>query len=176
MNEPSDVRAADVLCRPTALTALALWCVNDHVLKYAYPGWLTGKLSDVASLIVAPLLAACLFDLAFPHATARMRRKLFLLALVAIGALMFSVKLFDSAAWAYRWGLGLLQWPFRSLTGLLADGSARPLRAVQLAMDWTDLLTLPALIVPWWLRARKSSGDVCAQIVAGDDHVGVQAP
>jgi len=32
--------------------------VNDHVLKAAFPGLLTGKLSDVAGLVVAaPLLA-----------------------------------------------------------------------------------------------------------------------
>jgi hypothetical protein len=40
--------------------ALAVLVLNDHLLKYAglLPGWLTGKLSDVAGLIVAPVLAA----------------------------------------------------------------------------------------------------------------------
>lgn len=39
--------------------ALALLVVNDHVLKGsgALPGWMTGKLSDLAGLVVAPALA-----------------------------------------------------------------------------------------------------------------------
>jgi hypothetical protein len=40
--------------------ALGVLLINDHVLKVVgvLPGWLTGKLSDVAGLIVAPVLAA----------------------------------------------------------------------------------------------------------------------
>ena len=40
--------------------ALGVLVLNDHLLKYAgvLSGWLTGKLSDVAGLIVAPVLAA----------------------------------------------------------------------------------------------------------------------
>ncbi len=41
--------------------ALAVLVLNDHVLKRALPSALTGKLSDVAGLIVAPVLVAALF-------------------------------------------------------------------------------------------------------------------
>ncbi|TCB96187.1 hypothetical protein E0H26_16325 [Micromonospora zingiberis] len=52
------------LIHPVTVAATALLILNDHVLKAAYPGWLTGKLSDVAGLVMAPpllalLLAAC---------------------------------------------------------------------------------------------------------------------
>jgi hypothetical protein len=35
---------------PGFLTALVVLALNDHVLKWAFPGWFTGKLSDVAGL------------------------------------------------------------------------------------------------------------------------------
>jgi len=40
--------------------ALAVLVVNDHVLKGAglLPGWLTGKLSDFAGLVVAPVVVS----------------------------------------------------------------------------------------------------------------------
>lgn len=45
-------------------TALGVLVVNDHVLKGAgvLPGWLTGKLSDFAGLVVAPLVACALLE------------------------------------------------------------------------------------------------------------------
>lgn len=45
------------LSHPLFWGALALLLLNDHVLKAAHPGpWLTGKLSDVAWLVVAPVV------------------------------------------------------------------------------------------------------------------------
>ena len=41
---------------PITLAALATWIVNDHYLKGAHGGVVTGKLSDVACLIVVPLM------------------------------------------------------------------------------------------------------------------------
>src|SRR5687767_7289813 len=46
------------LVHPTTLIATVLLAVNDHVLKAAYPGPFTGKLSDAAGLVVAPPLLA----------------------------------------------------------------------------------------------------------------------
>ena len=39
---------------PPTLLALAVLVLNDHVLKQAAPGVVTGKLSDVAGLVLAP--------------------------------------------------------------------------------------------------------------------------
>ncbi|MFZ5551639.1 MAG: hypothetical protein ACOZCO_00880 [Bacteroidota bacterium] len=41
-----------VFPRPLFTGALLLLLLNDHYLKYAFPGFLTGKLSDVAGLFV----------------------------------------------------------------------------------------------------------------------------
>lgn len=52
------------LCRPLPLGSVALLLLNDHVLKGAnvLPGWLTGKLSDVAGLVFFPLLLLALVE------------------------------------------------------------------------------------------------------------------
>ena len=39
------------LASPGFALALVVLVLNDHVLKTAYPGWVTGKLSDVAGLV-----------------------------------------------------------------------------------------------------------------------------
>lgn len=58
-------RASDLqaLRHPLFWAALALLLLNDHWLKGAgvLPGWLTGKLSDFAGLLVAPVLLSALF-------------------------------------------------------------------------------------------------------------------
>jgi len=48
--------ASAALLTPLVLASLGLWALNDHVLKEAFSSWWTGKLSDVTSLIVFPLL------------------------------------------------------------------------------------------------------------------------
>ncbi|MCP4580716.1 MAG: hypothetical protein GY839_03815 [candidate division Zixibacteria bacterium] len=49
--------AFNMLFNPIFLLALALLLLNDHLLKAAYPGWLTGKLSDFAGLFVMAVFA-----------------------------------------------------------------------------------------------------------------------
>ena len=44
------------LGHPVTVLALVVLVLNDHVLKAAQPGWLTGKLSDVVGLVLAPPL------------------------------------------------------------------------------------------------------------------------
>jgi hypothetical protein len=69
------------LGHPLWWTSLALLAVNDQVLKRCgfLPGWLTGKLSDFAFLVVAPVLLAALLPLAL-----RCRRELALAAVVTL--------------------------------------------------------------------------------------------
>ncbi|MDP2316223.1 MAG: hypothetical protein Q8P41_25215 [Pseudomonadota bacterium] len=54
------VRSAPAPAHPLVLGAAALILVNDWVLRGVAPGWLTGKLSDVGWLVVAPVLVAAL--------------------------------------------------------------------------------------------------------------------
>jgi len=46
--------------RPWFFVAVVVLALNDHVLKGAWPGWVTGKLSDFAGLVVVATLAAVL--------------------------------------------------------------------------------------------------------------------
>ena len=59
------------LAHPVTVAALVVLLVNDHLLKYAYPGWVTGKLSDVAGLVLAPALLASLVTLLARRAPGR---------------------------------------------------------------------------------------------------------
>lgn len=70
-----------VLRSPTFLVALVVLVVNDQWLKGVgvLPGWLTGKLSDFAGLIVAPLLLVVLM-----HARSRLE-ELACFAAVSLG-------------------------------------------------------------------------------------------
>ena len=60
--------AAADLTRPAPLIATAILALNDHVLKGSgwLPGTVTGKLSDVAGLFVAPIALVCLVRCVVP--------------------------------------------------------------------------------------------------------------
>ena len=50
------------LGRPWFFVAVVVLALNDHVFKSAWPGWVTGKLSDVAGVVVIATLAATQVD------------------------------------------------------------------------------------------------------------------
>ncbi|WP_433537035.1 hypothetical protein ACQPZK_04245 [Micromonospora sp. CA-249363] len=122
------------LCHPVTVVGLVVLVVNDHVLKAAYPGLVTGKLSDVAGLVLAPPLVAVLLTLLVPRMPARGAA---LGGLVAVGAGFAVVKSsgyaaeLASSAWTVLAGPSLVR------------------------ADRTDLFTLPALGLAWWSWTRS---------------------
>lgn len=139
------------LLHPVSLAAIALLVVNDHVLKAAWPGLVTGKLSDVAGLVFFPLLLAAVAQQVRPALP--LRRTALMCALLT--ALVFAaIKLSPLAGDAYRAGLGALQWPLYALWALAHDRGLPALLRVALTPDPTDLLTLPAVLVAVWLAHR----------------------
>jgi hypothetical protein len=132
------------------LASIACFVVNDHVLKAAHPGWLTGKLSDVAGLIFFPVLIAAIAELVSP--TARRHAGAILVLAVAITGLTYVAMLLVPAGGdGYRWFIGIVQWPFRIVAATAAGAPLPTVAPVGFAADPTDLITLPALLVPLWL-------------------------
>ncbi|WP_214319352.1 hypothetical protein [Nonomuraea sediminis] len=114
------------LCHPATLVAVIVLLLNDHLLKQAWPGFVTGKLSDVAGLVVAPALLALLFA-----------RRADLVALLVTGVLFTLVKTTQTGA------------EVASHLWTLVAGPSRVLA------DPTDLLALPVLGLSWWIRGRS---------------------
>jgi len=146
-----DAEPGAVLLHPLTLAFLALWIVNDHVLKAAYPGLVSGKLSDIAGVIVFPLLVLAGAELLGSTLSQRRRRAVLGCAVIATCSAMIAIKLFEPAAWFYREGLAALQWPFYAALSALRGSALPELRSVNLAMDPTDLLTLPSSCVALWI-------------------------
>ncbi|WAS96185.1 hypothetical protein [Nannocystis punicea] len=120
-----ELRPARALLSPTWLGALAVLGLNDHLLKGAglLPGDLTGKLSDLAGMIVAPALLAALLGV-------RSRRGL-LHCHIAVGLVFALINLSPACADAWSWLMGLVGFPWT------------------ITVDPTDLLALPVLALGW---------------------------
>jgi hypothetical protein len=129
---------------PVALAAVALLGINDWVLKPrpgqgALAAVVTGKLSDVAGLVFAPVVLSAAIGLVL-HGAARLgarvdpslsRRRL-IACTAATGAVFVAVKLVPAAAHAL--GVAISQ-----------------IRAARIVADPSDLCCLPALAVAWWI-------------------------
>ncbi|WP_433795749.1 hypothetical protein [Actinoplanes sp. CA-252034] len=120
------------LCHPVTVTALALLIINDHLLKSAWPGWVTGKLSDAAGMVLAPPLLAALTGLIVPRLPFR---RVAVAAIVTVGAGFAFVKL-----WGYGAQLASEAWSLITPSLVRADPS--------------DLLACPFLAVAWWAAHR----------------------
>ena len=135
------------LLHPVVLAAIALFVVNDHVFKPAHPGWLTGKLSDVAGLIFFPVLLAAVGELVIPVAR-RHGRAILVLAVAITGLTYVAMLVIPAGGDGYRWFIGIVQWPFRIAAALGAGTPLPAIAPVRFAADPTDLITLPALLIP----------------------------
>jgi hypothetical protein len=122
-----------MLHSPLWWACLVLWLLNDHVLKGRglLPSWLTGKLSDFAGLVVAPVLASALLG----REGGRSRRALCFALVVAP---FVALKVSESAA-------GVIERVSHTL-GL----------SWRLWVDPTDLAALVVLPLAWRISARES--------------------
>jgi hypothetical protein len=150
----ADVPGA-VLLNPIVLLAIAIFIVNDHVLKPALGGWLPGKLSDVAGLVFFPVLVAAIVELAVPGAR-RHHGRLLIATACLTGLVYAGMLLVPFIGETYEWFFGAVQWPFRAARAAVVGGGAPGVVPVFFAADVTDLVTLPALIVPILLGIRLS--------------------
>lgn len=126
------------LLHPVTLAALTTLVLNDHVLKWTWPGWITGKLSDVAGLILVPIVLA---------AVLRVTRRDHLVVCALIPALLFAAVKIDpraTALWCDALACG--RWLVATPLELLRHGGLPSLHAVDAVTDRSDLLALPATL------------------------------
>ncbi len=135
------------LLHPIALVALVVLLVNDHVLKAqswgGYPGFVTGKLSDFAGMIIAPLVMVAIVDALAPASV--MRKGAYKKASAAacallVGCVFSLVKTWTPATHVY-------EWVFRAVW--------RGGRVI-LVRDVTDLMALPMGVLAAVIAARRS--------------------
>ena len=131
---------------PVTLLAVVVLVVNDWVIKQVWTGsgtartLIAGKLSDVAGLAFAPVVLSAAIGLALVLAArlgARvdpsLSRRRLLLCIAATGAGFALVKLSPDAA------------------DVLARALSHFGRPASFYLDRTDLLTLPALAIAYWI-------------------------
>src|SRR5215212_7688267 len=110
----SHALAGDGLLHPVVLGAIGLLLVNDQILKTRWPGLVTGKVSDFAGLVFAPILVIAATEL-LASGAARWRgpsRRAVIVATFVVGLGFAAVKLIPEAERGWELALGVVQWPF----------------------------------------------------------------
>ena len=146
----------EAMLHPALLVAVAVLLLNDHVLKSAAPGLVTGKLSDFAGLFFFPALLQAGWEIAH-HVLGRPWRRSdrVLCAASILTMVLFTwVKLCPSGGEAYRLGLAALQ-RAPELVSALITGSHAPLGRAELVHDASDLIALPAALAGAWVARRS---------------------
>jgi hypothetical protein len=159
----SDPNAGALMAHPVVLLALAVLVLNDHCAKALWPGFVTGKLSDFAGLVLLPTLVVASVELTFGRVAPL---RLTVVAALVTGLAFALTKTWEPAAELYRANWGWLAHPFDALSMLLPHGAPEPAHRVRLVRDATDLLALPALCVPialatWRQRTSKRMPMAC---------------
>ncbi len=147
----------DWLLHPVPLLAAGLLALNDLHLKASYPGFVTGKLSDVAGMIFFPLFLVCLLEFVgvICKPTWRAGRRALLVCIVATGAVFAIINVSTAAGAGYE---RVMQSIWTAL-----GGPSGEIAIVRHVVDPTDLVALAALLVPWHLgtiRLREAYSPV----------------
>ena len=162
-SDPPDGKVAsrhlgDLLLLPASYCGLALLIVNDHYLKHHLHNAVSGKLSDIAGLVFFPLLVATIAETA--KYTLRIRPwcmsvREFDVIVIAVGILFLLMKTWQPVGGLYAWLDAAMQWPVLALKAGLTGGNPWIWPKTEIAMDLSDLIALPALVIPWWSGRRK---------------------
>jgi hypothetical protein len=127
-------RALHSLTHPIIIGAVALLLVNDHVLRVESPSWLTGKLGDLAWLAFAPIICALVVGWLVPRRLPQQERIVGLISFGFIGVWFALAKTVPTVHAVTITALdAIVGW----------HGT--------LGLDPTDLLTLPALLLGWYV-------------------------
>jgi hypothetical protein len=145
-----------ILLHPVAMAAVVLLLVNDHLLKgSALPGILTGKLSDVAGIVLLPLVLAATWEWG-RHLLRRTARAGAGWLPIAITAIVFTaIQVSSGAANLYGRTLGFLQWLPATVWASLSGRPAPSILVASYVPDLTDLVVLPLCLIPAYILHRS---------------------
>lgn len=153
--QPRPAVPGDVLLTWPAVVALVALLLNDHVLKPALASWWTGKVSGIAAFVVVPFLVVAVWEVVRRRTLSpRDRYRLVLVVGVAIATAMAGAELLPSVSRLYEVVFGTLRWPLDTAMALVAGDGLPSWSPVVQTMDATDLVTLPAALVPAWSLTR----------------------
>jgi len=143
---------------PIAVLALVLWILNDQLLKGMCPSWLTGKLSDVAGMIVTPILVAVVVERIAPRSVRSSKR--FVTTTAWLSALVVGITFAATKTWtpandAYVAIATALRIPLHALAMHFHPSVSSWREQVVLVKDPTDLLAIPFGGVSVWLLERS---------------------
>ena len=136
-------KAFHSLTHPLSLLAIMLLLFNDHWLRYAHPSWLTGKLGDFTWLLFAPFITGLVFAWIVPR---RLNNHTKIVGMLSIGF----IGVWFATAKTIPFVHHLTTETLYAIVGW--EG--------QLRLDITDLLTLPALIISWYIWKNASDSSV----------------
>ncbi|MBN1247649.1 MAG: hypothetical protein JXC32_08320 [Anaerolineae bacterium] len=182
-------QALRALAHPSTVAWVLILLLNDLVLRWAYPSWITGKLSDVAWLAIAPLAVAVPVAILASALSTILRcttagvgpaRRC---ARIGEGVSVTSARSQPAARERSCWSLiavsiglvGLVFAVIKSLPGATAAFRT----AFQAVLGWrplivcdpSDLLALPAMAFAWW-RWRESADHTLAKRNSAETEVG----
>lgn len=146
----------DGVLHPIVVGAIVVLLLNDHVLKETLPGVITGKISDFAGLLFFPVF----LQAGWERWSWRLSRvadiRVGSAAVVVTGVVFAAIKTSSVAASMYGIGLGWAQWAIGSLPRLVSGVPVGGPHRASIAMDPTDLVALPMLLLAWWTMARRA--------------------
>lgn len=139
------------LLNPIAVLATALLVVNDHLLKAHWPGFVTGKLSDVAGMIVAPLVILAIMEALWPPVAsafardepdARAPRMMPWLVAMVVAVAFAAMKTWAPMTAVYEHAASLARLPLRAAVALI-HGVPRLEDRIVVTRDATDVWVTP---------------------------------
>ena len=143
------------LLHPVVVAALLLLLVNDHLLKGSglLPGWVTGKLSDVACLILLPVALKATIDLILERMQARgpSPRSIMWFSIAVTLAIYTAIQVAPPAVAFYERFLGIAHWVPRAIAAVIDGGEMPAVIDAQKFPDLTDLLLIPVCLVAVWI-------------------------
>jgi hypothetical protein len=126
-------RALTCLAHPTSFVSILLLIFNDMLLKHSWPGWISGKLSDLAGLYFFPFLLGVFLSLLSKRLDLN-PEKVGKVSIAVTGVWFALIKLSPAA---------------NHLTSRLVEMILGTPSTI--ALDPSDLLATGSLIPAWWL-------------------------